>query len=84
MSKPTHEQSARDLALDYAMTFGSDHAKRVLADLSERFRVNDPSFVPGLESWMPAYRDGAKSVVKYIQLQLSQQPNTQLTPTIKK
>jgi hypothetical protein len=78
------EQHARDLALDYAVTFGSDAGKRVLADLANRCREDDPSFIPGLESWMPAYRDGAKSVVKYIRLQLSQQPNTQLTPTIKK
>jgi hypothetical protein len=79
-----HEQQARDLVHDYAVTFGSDAGKRVLADLAKRFREDDPSFVPGLEAWMPAYRDGAKSVVKYIRLQLSQQPNTQLTPTIKK
>lgn len=78
------EQAARDLAADYAMTFHSPHGKRVLEDLAARFREADPSFVPGLESWQPAYRDGAKSVIKFIRHQLQIEPNTQLTPQTKK
>lgn len=78
------EQAARDLASDYAMTFHSPHGKRVLEDLATRFREADPSFIPGLEPWQPAYRDGAKSVVKFIRHQLQIDPNTQITPTAKK
>jgi hypothetical protein len=85
MSKPTPpEQAARDLAQDYIHTFASDAGKRVLADLAHRFREEDPSFVPNLEPWQPAYRDGAKSVIKFIRHQLNTTPNTNLTPTVKK
>lgn len=78
------EQAARDLASDYAMTFHSPHGKRVLEHLAKISREDDPSFVPGLEPWQPAFRDGAKSIVKFIRLQLQIEPNTQLTPTAKK
>jgi hypothetical protein len=80
----TPEQTAQDLALDYQQTFASDHGKRVLADLATRFRENDPAFVSGLEHWQPAYRDGAKSVIKFIRHQLAQTPNVPILPVVKK
>lgn len=78
------EQKARDLATDYQQTFASPQGQRVLADLSARYREHEPAFIPGLEHWQPAFRDGARSVVRFIRLQLDTKPNTQLTFIVKK
>lgn len=81
---PTPEQAAQSLADDYRATFFTEAGQRVLADLSQRFSEGMPVFRQKDEPWQPPFRDGAQSVVRFIRLQMSHNPNTKITPTVKK
>ncbi len=59
--------------IDYRLTFGSDHGRRVLADLVEQCHLFHPSYIPE-DVGGTQYREGERNVMLYIlsRLQLPQ------------
>lgn len=67
---------------DYRSIFSSPEGKRVLEQLKQKSCHGSPSFVVGLESWQPAFRDGAKAMIQYILDKIEEQsPTTTPGPT---
>lgn len=54
------------LANDYRTIFNSPAGKRIIEDLKDRSMFDAATFFPGAEPWQPPYRDGARSVIRYI------------------
>lgn len=79
----TKEEARRQrLQEAYRKTFQGEDAALVIEDLKARACYDQPSFIPGLEPWQPSYRDGAKSITRYILEQIATIPNEPTTPTI--
>lgn len=78
------EKKRRDIQNAYIELYKSELFKIVLDDLRERSCFDQPTYMKGLESWQPAYRDGQQSLFRYILTQSTSEPNTNQTPTITK
>jgi hypothetical protein len=79
----TKEESIkRRLQEAYQRLFQGEDAELVIEDLRLRACADQPAFVPGLEPWQPAYRDGARSIFRYIVSQTKAPRNINIQPTI--
>lgn len=62
------QKEQEQLFKDYRATFGSDHGKRVLADLFQRCHVYQPSFTSSARGFpeLTAFREGERNVALQI------------------
>ena len=67
MTKEEHQR-----LIDFRLTFGSEHGRRVINHLAQDFHLYDPAYKPGTGQPFDAiFRDGQRSVVAHILMSLT-------------
>jgi hypothetical protein len=73
----TEEEIRKQVIIDWSMTFGTEHGKRVLADLSEICNENRSSYQIG-DAYHTTYLVDMRTMMIEVRRMLNRNPNNEL------